>query len=1635
MLNYRKVISWSSPFPTLCPPSGPRPRFRSESISASQAAFQIASLLAITRSVRRSSMPKYSVPSAYSSYVNQLNGASPPPSATESTAAEPEPALIPYPLGAAGHSADVSTRYLDLGLGLSAESMSKAVPDVLPPNLALIRWGHEAGQGEVSQLSFYLPTREVRIAFGAPPSDPSTFPMLWIPDPALADEGVLDPALLAAIAGQLHAPRFDVFDVTVHVDTKDLARAEALLLQLFAGGVLRQWPARDSGADEEPPTISFKLRKSNDVVSSSRFSTQLPVGELTRLRQDGWLAQLVSPDVSGSHVPAGDRPRALFWRAVFCWLHSVHHSDSRWAQLPDGSRFRIELSVGNFPSLRSLYLITDPRSAHAHACSVFGCPPDALHLRALVIPTAQAQGWPIQPGASTRGSRSAGGGPENRCWIWTYSADDAMRLMLCSPFAQVQGPQLSHQLYCPCAVSLEFQHTKLPARLPLVSAPPASANQLVLRSQALQISVLVVVGNLIKPGSATEAVARGVFHARVGRVLDDILLEGTGYDSWKDFFDARLQRHPPSTDSSARIHGLLLALDLDRECERRICWSLWESGANGRLGMGFESNPVFVRLRDCVCEVHLGRGRSRCLLRHVNCIGHGHKQIQCHICLGPGHFAEECPEAKSRPRLYNGKAKPVCAGCRQLSCDRSLFTCVPDVDYVQDVLEGRCSLHQCCHHAADQCPLAQCWPPVLLDEVCSALHITAHTIKGGSAMSLGDLFVARMHELHARCARNRRGPGRQVTDPTVDVFGSPVPPPPPAWGSGSKTVSIRSPTASRSRAVVPGSRSPQAPGGGVLELPGSPGQQMAAMRAIVMQDVERELAKKVTPLREAAERTTTAVTRLSEDLAKSEASALRERARVESQRLVDTAALRKEMEDARAAATVEAEAARTQAERLDAMCKSVVTTLSMHGDILLAGDDPRDKAAGVQKLVKHQKDLLAEEDAAAEAALLARHKKRQMLNAASDSLDKELGGGKRAAPDAASDANAKRKPETPSPAHSSASTAPLSTPPPSAAPMDTDASPLVTPPGQKPPVCPRCLGDDAVHDPEACSAPCAACGWRNRCLVGCDFARRFHTAGGVMRRVVLDPDALRHREVAIRSRSESYSTMVEASISLHAPSASLLQSSEFVTSPDRAWAADLAASCFISREEAIYCYIPSVAVTLSGENYWVRLVDEASGAATDPLANAAAALIRGRFAKLLETSQVFTTPLHGWDDGLHGLRFVAFVLQAYVSAVREAVALYGITRAVTLLDVREIFHLGSAQLSLGPDDCEAAKTVLAPVVALCRSMSAAVHVLVLADSLASCRLDSDARPFPPHCVPWRNPYCAPVRDHDGNFTPEPFLVRRLTIAALCVVAGHSIPSLAPAQPLLEAFYTNQSPEIQAALCVSALVADVALHEFHDDSSSFLGLCGPMVPAAALPPSLQWWLCVLSRALDASAALTPSQIQAGAADDTPAYKFLSAVRLGIRSAVEQFNSTGYQAEFQSVDALRSLGCLLHSEPPLRAGSGGIAGLGPRPLDFFVPAPHVMVAIGSQVKSGDTRSSADSCEADSLLRVGALIAPRLFGPDSLFALAELPVPDRLDSSWAMTAGSDAGCLYIPASLGFPPAASGGASATNCAPMRDG
>lgn len=41
-------------------------------------------------------------------------------------------------------------------------------------------------------------------------------------------------------------------------------------------------------------------------------------------------------------------------------------------------------------------------------------------------------------------------------------------------------------------------------------------------------------------------------------------------------------------------------------------------------------------------------------------------------------------------------------------------------------------------------------------------------------------------------------------------------------------------------------------------------------------------------------------------------------------------------------------------------------------------------------------------------------------------------------------------------------------------------------------------------------------------------------------------------------------------------------------------------------------------------------------AAPDPLASATTVLIHWHFAKILETDQVFTTPLHSWDDGLQG---------------------------------------------------------------------------------------------------------------------------------------------------------------------------------------------------------------------------------------------------------------------------------------------------------------------------------------------------------------------------------------------------------------
>ena len=91
-----------------------------------------------------------------------------------------------------------------------------------------------------------------------------------------------------------------------------------------------------------------------------------------------------------------------------------------------------------------------------------------------------------------------------------YAPDDAMRLVLCSPFAQVQGAQLNYQLFCSYAMSPEFQHNKLPARLPPVSSAPASEGQIVLCSQATQVSVDVVISNLARPGLATEVVVKGI---------------------------------------------------------------------------------------------------------------------------------------------------------------------------------------------------------------------------------------------------------------------------------------------------------------------------------------------------------------------------------------------------------------------------------------------------------------------------------------------------------------------------------------------------------------------------------------------------------------------------------------------------------------------------------------------------------------------------------------------------------------------------------------------------------------------------------------------------------------------------------------------------------------------------------------------------------------------------------------------------------------------------------------------------------------------------------------------------------------------------------------------------------------------
>ena len=513
-------------------------------------------------------MLKYPAHSAYSSYVDQLNGAVPLIPALGASEAEPEPALIPYPLasGTAGLAVSASTRHIDLRLGVTAESISKYVPEDLPPNQALVRWGNKPSQGEASLLDFWLPTRLVRLAFGASPDEHGTFPMLRTLDPALTDDGILEPVLLKAISEQLHAPRFDVFDVMVHFDTKVSARAEALMLQLMADGVIQQWPTRDTGAAEKPPPITFKYAKALHTVSSSRFAIQLPVGELSHLRHTEWIEQLVSPDASASGT---DSPRALFWRAVFCWLHSVHHGEPRWVSAPDGNRFCVELSVGNFPSLRCMYFITDAPTALAHVSSIFDCPPDQLHLQALVIPTVHS--WPAQAGATSsgRGGRSSGSGSEKCCWVWTFVPDNAVRLALCSPFAQVQGAQLNYQMFSSYAVSPEFQHTKLTARLPPVSSAPASEDQIVLRSQAIQVPVDVVIGNLVRPGSATEVVAKGIFIARLGRLLGKELLTDSGYDSWADFFGAQLKRHPPNPDPTTKVHGILLTLDLGRGARSR----------------------------------------------------------------------------------------------------------------------------------------------------------------------------------------------------------------------------------------------------------------------------------------------------------------------------------------------------------------------------------------------------------------------------------------------------------------------------------------------------------------------------------------------------------------------------------------------------------------------------------------------------------------------------------------------------------------------------------------------------------------------------------------------------------------------------------------------------------------------------------------------------------------------------------------------------------------------------------------------------------------------------------------------------------------------------------------------------------
>ena len=99
-----------------------------------------------------------------------------------------------------------------------------------------------------------------------------------------------------------------------------------------------------------------------------------------------------------------------------------------------------------------------------------------------------------------------------------------------------------------------------------MSSAPASEDQIVLRSQAIQILVDVVIGNLVRPGSASEVVATGIFIAQLGRLLGKELLADSGYDSWADFFGARtapmdsppLLSAPMDTDAVERRENVIL---------------------------------------------------------------------------------------------------------------------------------------------------------------------------------------------------------------------------------------------------------------------------------------------------------------------------------------------------------------------------------------------------------------------------------------------------------------------------------------------------------------------------------------------------------------------------------------------------------------------------------------------------------------------------------------------------------------------------------------------------------------------------------------------------------------------------------------------------------------------------------------------------------------------------------------------------------------------------------------------------------------------------------------------------------------------------------------------------------------------